>query len=154
MISPISKGDPITEGVLLRYIPNNDINWEYDRDRVSPRAFRERPGEEYVSAYWDRMVLIEILEAEFPLFGIAAIAVERLSESDRLKAAYWPVPDDETIPPALRNAHARVDGINRSCSEWIARQVAVVLKKPAERDAAARGSADRDDRPRDPWQRQ
>ncbi len=120
-------GQRVTDGVLYRFIPNLVVYWEYDRDRPSPRVFRSRPGEkDGVSLFIEGHTLLARLEALQPSFGICAIDVARLLQEPRLSVIYDP---DETLPEG--RAHVVVAGVNRRVAEWIAREVASVVKKPA-----------------------
>lgn len=120
-------GQHITDGILYRFIPNLAVYWEYDRDRPSPRVFRSRPGEkDGVSMYIEGHTILARLETLQPSFGICAVNVTRLLQESRLSVIYDP---DETLPEG--RAHVVVSGVNRRVAEWIAREVAHVVKRPA-----------------------
>jgi hypothetical protein len=122
---PTKKGDPITAGVLLRFVPNWPTHWEYDLHRPSPRAFRRRANEEYVSAYLDGLTSPDALGALFPGFAICALRVEVILTKDGLSVVYWPEPQE---PEGI--AHVAIYGVNRGRAEWLAREVATIVKEP------------------------
>lgn len=129
MALPTAKGERLTEGLLYRFIPNWRTLWDYDLDRPSPRAFRRRSGEQYVSMYLDGLTGVQQLEALRPTFGICAVRVEDLLrgpvQDPLIEVVYEP---DEEQPEG--RAHVAVYGINRRRAEWLAREIAQCIRPP------------------------
>lgn len=121
MATPTNEGDLIESGPLLRFIPNGDvIAWEYDKDRPSPRAWRQRPGEDYVSLYREAddgagtsVAALKELKPDFAIFRVTAEALIALGN---VKIEYKPTSD---YPEG--HAHVGVFGINKSRAEKLAR---------------------------------
>lgn len=138
-------------GPLLRFIPNWDvISWEYDKDRPSPRAWRRRAGEDYMSIYREAedecgtsFAALERLKPDFAIFRVAA---ETLISLGGVRIAYKPVKGDPE-----GHAHCSVEGINRARAEKLARDRPLTerLKGPglASRPPVEEGT----DEPRDFW---
>jgi hypothetical protein len=122
---PVLVGEAVIEGLLYRFIPNLEIYWEYDRDRPSPRAFRQRPAESDVSMFLDGLTTVDRLRQLQPTFGIYAIRVERLCAFGGMSIKYDPNP---TQPEG--NAKVAVTGINRRRAEHIARVIGERVHPP------------------------
>ena len=152
MTTALKEGDPITSGPLLRFIPNWDkITWEYDKDRPSPRAWRERPGEDYVSIFLEgedaAFTSVEALKKLKPDFAIYRVTAETLIGLGNVTLQYKPVAEPEG------HAHVGIFGINRSRAEKLARGLVPTERVKDPGPAAAPPSSDRtDDTPRDFWQ--
>jgi hypothetical protein len=151
LAAPLNEGDPITTGPLLRYIPNWDkIMWEYDRDRPSPRAWRERPDEDYVSIFREAedaeggtsAAKLHDLKPKFALYRVTA---ETLISLGSVRIEYRPIPN---IPEG--HAHCGIFGINRSRAERLARNLTERVHGPG--PAEPPPSAGGDEAPRDLWQ--
>jgi hypothetical protein len=152
LAKPTDEGDPIDSGPLLRFIPNWDvIAWEYDRDRPSPRAWRRRAGEEYVSLYReaddDAGTSVEALREQHPDFAIFRVTVESLTNLGNVSVKYKPLKNE-----LLGNAHVGAFGINRPRAEKLARDPLLTerLNGPAAAGEPPT-SAPADDAPRDRW---
>jgi hypothetical protein len=150
LAAPLKEGDPILSGPLLRYIPNWSNLWEYDRDRPSPRAWRERHDEEYVSVFREaddaQGTSVEKLEALEPRFGLYRVTAEALLALENVRIEYKPIP---AIPEG--HAHCGVFGINRSRAERIARTFGGRVRGPGDPEPSAVSAAEREDAPRDRW---
>jgi hypothetical protein len=135
----------ITEGILFRFVPNWQTHWEYDLNRPSPRAFRRRPGEEYVSAYLDGKTSVAALADLYSDFAICALEVPKLlAHNSEIWVTPRPISD---VPEGL--ALVGIYGINRNRAEWVARELSKTVKGPA---AASPPKNPRDDDgPRDRW---
>jgi hypothetical protein len=147
------EGDLITSGPLLRFIPNWDVvAWEYDRDRPSPRAWRKRANEEYVSFYIEGdnpeyQTSVGALEALKPKFAIFRVTVEALISLGNVEVGYKPLKNEP-----LGHAHCGAFGINRARAERLARG-----QVPTERVKGPAASeppplSEQSDGPRDLWQ--
>lgn len=139
-------------GPLLRFIPNwDEIYWEYDRDRPSPRAWRKRSNEDYVSAYLegdgDCFTSVEALEAIKPHFAIFRITAERLIALGNVRIEYKPLKDEPE-----GHAHVGIFGINRSRAEKLARDkdLAERAKGPGPPEVPPT-AGEGDEGPRDAW---
>ncbi len=126
MALPTNPGDDVPEGLLYRFIPNLAAYWEYDKDRPSPRAFRQRPTESDVSMFLEGLTTADRLRALQPDFGLYAIPAERLHAFGGMGVKYDP---DPTIPEGA--AKVAVSGINRRRAEEIARVIGLRVHPPA-----------------------